>query len=98
MTAKTWQGCVKIHEGCGGVCKWVEATHRRGVGYIGECDHCTATTLVQEDMVPIEDVDVTEVRDIHIIRRKRAEWDENESWEENQRRIQEELGLRVTPP
>lgn len=64
---------MKLHESCGGICQWVEANHRPGVEYVGECLNCHATDLVREDMVPIGDVDVTEVQDIHIDRRRRVE-------------------------
>ncbi|WP_210408984.1 hypothetical protein [Halorhabdus rudnickae] len=83
-----WQGCVKIHQGCGGVCRWVEAIDRPGVGYTGECCHCGSTDIPTEQMIPLKDysdrrllrVGPTEaLADI--------EWDEQADWEENQARL-----------
>lgn len=93
MTAKTWQGCVKIHEGCGGICKWVEALHTPGVGYYGECLHCSATQLTIEDMVPVSNVDPDTLRDVPIDQRKQVDWNDGEGWLKNQERIKEELGI-----
>lgn len=89
-----WRDCAKIHEGCGGVARWVEAIDRPGVGWHGECTRCQRSGLPTEAMVPIEEYDehelrsdenatATELADLH--------WDEGADWEANQRRLAMEI-------
>ncbi|MDY6777170.1 MAG: hypothetical protein SVU32_00765 [Candidatus Nanohaloarchaea archaeon] len=103
MPSREWERSVKIHEGCGGICRFVEAIDTPNVQWTGECLHCDATSLVLEDMIPIEkhprDSDFTEwlaqVRDVSMERRRRAKWNNDDSWDQNQKRLREALELRA---
>ena len=83
---------MKIHEGCGGLVRWVEAVNTPGVGYFGECDHCNTRRLVVEEIVPVElpdgmryeefveQHDPDDYADVY--------WDEDADWESNQSQIE----------
>lgn len=82
----------KIHEGCGGVVRWVEAVHRQSVGYTGECLECGEKNIVIEDIIPIEapDFDLKKgiwTSDLDV--REGLEWDEAVDWESNQERLRQ---------
>jgi len=89
-----WDNCIKIHEGCGGLCKWSEAIETPGVGYFGKCMACQSRRIVVEEMIPVEkskveagiflDNDEPEIL-------ADLEWDEDSTWEENQERLSEEI-------
>ena len=89
-----WDNCMKIHEGCGGLCIWVEALETPGVGYYGKCMACQTGQIVVEQMIPIEKAKVEagiffdsgepeKLADL--------EWKEEDSWEENQERLKQEI-------
>lgn len=89
-----WEGCMKIHEGCGGLCKWVEAIETPGVGYYGKCMACQTNRIVVEQMIPItkakveagvllDNDDPDKLSDI--------KWDSDLDWEENQKRLKEQI-------
>jgi hypothetical protein len=85
----------KIHEGCGGLVRWVEAIGTPGVHYTGECLECDTEGIPTEQIIPIEtrdgsvglelynDADLETLRDL--------EWDEDDSFDENQERLHEVL-------
>jgi len=86
-----WTDLAKIHEGCGGVVRWVEAIDRPGVGFAGECRYCGREHIVEEEIVPVRTLDPVDA-----LRRDRGqlallEWDHEQSWDENQTRFAEEL-------
>lgn len=85
-----WKRCVKIHEDCGGLVRWVEAVNTPGVGYVGECLECRRDRLSIEDIIPLkmrrEDVPL-EDRDTLA----GLEWDHDASFADNQRRLSEEV-------
>jgi len=86
--SKMWDGCVKIHEGCGGVCRWVEAVDRPHVGYTGECLHCGRRNLPVEEMIPLEDFSGRQLlRVAPTDALAGLEWDEYDDWESNQARL-----------
>lgn len=100
-----WENAVKIHENCGGICYWQEAITTPGVMWEGKCLHCHADHLAIEDMIPIErraadnyDPDTPRlleaVRNTSIDDRGKLEWANRDSWDQNQDRLREELGLR----
>lgn len=94
-----WPNCVKIHENCGGIVRWVEAIMTPGVGYQGECVECGEGELVVEEILPVELPD--DVRSAHqhefwgayrLKNWRDMEWDAEASWEENQQQFKERLG------
>lgn len=104
LVEREWEDAVKVHEGCGGVCYWEEAVMRPGVGWHGTCMRCDASRLAKEDMIPVEvwvgdrrasdESVVKQVRAVPVETRERLTWDGDVSWDENQQRIREALGLR----
>jgi len=92
-----WEGCLKIHEGCGGQVRWVEAYETPGVGYHGECLHCDTEGLVLEDIIPVESGKAKRIVQNNAFSSEqqqalaRIEWNEDQSWEKNQDRIKEAL-------
>ncbi len=90
--SQQWDGHVKIHEGCGGVCRWVEAVLRPGVGYHGECLACGADELPVEQMIPMpKEMSVTEATATPDL--ESAEWDDDADFDENMHRLYEEYLL-----
>jgi len=85
----------KIHEGCGGLVRWVEAYNQPGVGFVGDCLGCSHEQIVVERIIPIEapseltgaqlvaDVDRKDLADLR--------WDDDASFDENQDRLFERL-------
>ena len=59
-----WEDCAKIHEGCGGIVRWVEAVHWKGVGYYGECLHCGEDHLTVEEIIPLENTSIEQATEI----------------------------------
>lgn len=53
-------GWAKIHDGCGGLVRWVEAYARPGVGWVGECLDCREENIVEERIVFVTDPAVPE--------------------------------------
>jgi len=45
---------MKIHVGCGGLVRWVEAYDQPGVGYTGECLGCSCDRVPVESILPFE--------------------------------------------
>lgn len=83
----------KIHEGCGGLVRWVEAFDDPHVGYTGECLECGDERVVIEDIIPIRcpdgkiATDVVNAADIGTLRD--LSWDADADWDENQERLQQ---------
>lgn len=91
--SQMWDGHVKIHEGCGGVCRWVEAVLRPGVGYHGECLACGADELPVEQMMPLpSELSVTEVTALKD-EYADAEWDDDASFDENMARLYQQYAV-----
>lgn len=83
-----WDECAKIHKGCGGVCRWIEAIDHPGVGYTGDCTACDDTNLPTEAMIPIEGVPNQQLlRVAPCSTLAQLEWDEQSNWETNQERL-----------
>jgi len=89
-----WEGCIKIHEGCGGMVRWVEAIDKPGVGYFGECMNC-GDELVVEQIIPIEDIEVLEANRVKIDEKAELEWNDDSSWDENQEQLKQEIESRL---
>ena len=49
------RGWAKIHEGCGGLCRFVEAWNRPGVGWTCECLFCETSNIPEEHVVFVTD-------------------------------------------
>lgn len=49
------RGWAKIHAGCGGLVRYVEAWDQPGVGWTGECVHCGSTRIDEERIVFVTD-------------------------------------------
>jgi hypothetical protein len=85
-----YEDCVKIHEGCGGLVRWVEAVDTPGVQWQGECLHCHSERLVIEEILPLkmrrEDVPIGDIQTL-----RELEWNDETTWQNNQERISEEL-------
>jgi hypothetical protein len=64
------RGWLKVHEGCGGIVRFVEAIDDPHVGWTGDCLHCSAASVVEEHIVFITtpavpgDRDLGDVRDL----------------------------------
>lgn len=86
----------KIHEGCGGLVRWVEAIDQRGVGYTGECRGCHDQRISIEDIIPIRsDPQQTGQQLVDDVDRETlAElvWDDDAEWNDNQLRLRDEIG------
>jgi hypothetical protein len=83
---------LKIHDGCGGLVRWVEAIDTPGVGFTGECVSCYDTDLPKERIVPVEAPAGTDERASVLAmcepeRRQYLRWDDDEDWETNQARL-----------
>lgn len=90
--SQMWDGHVKVHEGCGGVCRWVEAVLTPGVGYQGECLFCGAEELVVEEMIPMPtELSVAEARSMGEL--ENAEWYDDDDFDTNMTRLYEEYLL-----
>lgn len=83
----------KIHEGCGGYVRWVEAFDQPGVGYTGECLWCGHSRIVVEDIIPIkarpDQTGYQLVKDVDPDTLAELEWDDDADFEENQKRLRE---------
>jgi|GEM_PF-5544296 len=90
-----WDGCIKLHENCGGLVRWVEAVHTPGVGYFGECIGCGESDLVVEEIVPVEVPDGERIAEFKEraggIGRDAVSWDDESDWDANQERLQEQI-------
>ena len=53
-------GWAKIHDGCGGLVRFVEAWNRPAVGWTGECLHCGSENIPEEHVVFVTDPAVPE--------------------------------------
>ena len=85
---------MKIHEGCGGLVRWVEAVKRPGVGYTGHCLHCDTEGIVVERIIPVKRAKVEagvflDNYDFKALRK--LEWKDEDSFEENQERLKNEI-------
>lgn len=49
------RGWAKIHERCGGLCRFVEAWNQRGVGWTCECLFCDTEGIPEERVVFVTD-------------------------------------------
>ncbi|AGN33801.1 hypothetical protein HALG_00013 [Halorubrum virus CGphi46] len=81
----------KIHEGCGGVVRWVEAVDVPGVGWQGECLHCGDTRLPLEAIMPIRGLDVDDALDAPRDALAELQWDDGDTWRHNQKRLGTEV-------
>lgn len=86
---------VKVHEGCGGLVRWVEAMNKPGVHYTGQCQHCSREGIPMEQIIPLEYGTDGEFKDaIHDMTRQDREqlaWDEDADFDENQARLREQI-------
>lgn len=86
---------VKVHEGCGGLVRWVEAMNQPGVHYTGQCQHCGREGIPMEKMIPLEyggdDEYENAIHDMGRREREKLSWDETASFDENQDRLEEEI-------
>lgn len=88
---------VKLHKDCGGTVKWVENIRKKGEGYYGKCLLCECE-LPEEDIIKIER---DRLQEPHVIEWERSydkfdlEWNYDQSWEENQERLAEEIQQQV---
>lgn len=89
---------LKIHEGCGGLVRWVEAYDDPHTGFTGECLECGEQRIVVERIIPIEvppgeiGIELFNRSDIGDLRA--LTWDQSDDYRENQRRLADELGIR----
>lgn len=90
-----WKFCVKIHENCGGVCRWVEAVERRGVGWTGECIVCGEENIPCEQMIPLRAFDHEEILQVDPGDLRDLEWDKGTDWDANQDRLTSEVDSLV---
>lgn len=86
-----WTDCVKIHEGCGGIVRWVEAIDRPGVRWTGECCHCGEEHIVIEQMLPIRGLDIETAFETDRQTLADLRWDEDDTWDHNQKRLATEV-------
>jgi len=89
-----WENCMKIHEGCGGLVKWVEAIETPGVGYFGKCMYCQTGQIVVEQIIPIEKAKVEAgvfLDSGEPEKLANLEWHEDDTWNENQERLKQEI-------
>lgn len=81
----------KIHEGCGGLVRWVEAVDRPGVGWTGECQGCDTEGIVTERIIPVctrDHADLfDQLDDLGIRQRRDLTWVDGADWETNQERL-----------
>lgn len=90
---RRWKHCVKIHEGCGGICRWVEAVEDPNVGYTGECITCGEEEIVVEGMIPLEGFGTQDLLDVSPSDLAELSWDDESGWEANQRRLGDEVPI-----
>lgn len=99
MTPK-WQSneFAKIHEGCGGLVRWVEAYDRPAVGFTGECVECARENIPVEQIIPIRaDSGQTGTQLVSGVRKRtlaQLKWADEEDFTENQARLRKEIGKR----
>lgn len=88
-----WEDCLKIHENCGGLVRWVEAVHDPHVGYYGNCLACGLDDIVVEQIIPIKEAkpEAGVILEKDSSRLADLEWDDDASWNENQERLKEEV-------
>lgn len=86
-----WTECTKIHENCGGIVRWVEAIDQPGVGWTGECLACGEEHIVVEEMLPIRGLDTETAFEASREDLRELEWDENDTWRHNQKRLAKEV-------
>lgn len=86
-----WTDCAKIHEGCGGRVRWIEAIDTLGVGFHGECLYCDADRLPQEDIIPVDCFTPESITRVPRDTLAELEWCDNNYWDTNQDRLEEEL-------
>ncbi|TKX54679.1 hypothetical protein EXE43_20525 [Halorubrum sp. SS5] len=86
-----WTDCVKIHENCGGIVRWIEAIDRPGVGWTGKCTHCGERNIVVERMIPVRGLDHSEAFQLSTDQLRQLEWDESDTWRHNQKRLGKEV-------
>lgn len=98
--SNTWPktSFVKVHEGCGGIVRWVEALDKPAVHYTGECRQCGREDLTREEILPIRIAESYEearkkIRQMTVEERAKLEWDEDDEWKHNQQRLTEEVGV-----
>lgn len=86
----------KIHEGCGGLVRWVEPVDTPGVGFTGECCACHDTRIPTEAIIPVRaDPGQTGqqlVADVDQETLAGLRWDDDSEWNENQKRLREAIG------
>lgn len=88
-----WEDHAKLHDGCGGIVRWVEAIQTPGVGYYGECLFCGEEHIVVEDILPVRALTPQEASDIPVTDRRELEWDDDDTWRHNQKRLGQEVGV-----
>ena len=81
----------KIHEGCGGVVRWVEAVDVPGVGWQGDCLRCERSRLPLESIMPIRGLDVDDALDAPRDALAELQWDDGDTWRHNQKRLGTEV-------
>lgn len=93
MSRRWPPGTAKIHEGCGGLVRWVEAVKQPGVRWTGHCLKCEAEPLTIEDIVPVrperdlEPIEVVNQTSTQTL--AELQWDDEADWDENQARLRE---------
>lgn len=89
-----YENCIKVHKSCGGIVKWLESL-RPGVGFYGKCVRCERQGIVIEDIIPLDKEYLDEPNVVlehsHNDTFKHIAWDQNDSWEENQERLSEQV-------
>lgn len=85
------KGVLKLHQGCGGLVRWVEAFDRPCAGWTGECVRCGDTNLPRECIIPVDLPDGLRVTDVELPSEFTFQWDESATWDENQRRVKAAL-------
>lgn len=86
-----WTDCVKIHENCGGIVRWVEAIDQPGVGWTGDCTHCTADAIPVERIIPIRGLEHRDALQLSVDELRELEWDDDDTWNHNQKRLGSEV-------
>lgn len=86
---------LKLHEGCGGLVRWVEAYDDPHVGYTGECLECSSDRLPVEHIIPVEIDDGRTATDLYndadVETLRELEWDDTTAWDANQDRLREAI-------
>lgn len=85
----------KIHEGCGGLVRWVEAYDDPHTGYTGQCLECGREGIVIEDIIAIPcdagEIATDVVNDVDIETLRSLRWDEGAGVDANHERLKEEI-------